>query len=295
VGQLEIGGDINYDAPPGEIEWTPQIGSIGKEIAKAIWTWLRELPVGSEVIAGAALTATKEAPQTQSSGFLSEAEEDEVLREAKRCIKEALKRKKDEGRFLKRKPERQDQEWYDAATLLELIRREVSKDLKDKWATRVAELALLHGSTIVERALSEDFHGKLNPVERELTERFFMFNPGLAASARVVRLEITPQSSRKQDLDFPFGFAILARTEGPQRLSGPHKLVYLRVQDHLRRMGLARQALKELLAADNELQIDLKKMHPDAPEVPGDEDRGRLLRLFDSVRTEAQQQRKFRG
>ena len=130
---------------------------------------------------------------------------------------------------------------------------------------------------------------------RELTERFFMFNPGLTASARIVRLEITPHSSRKQDLDFPFGFAILARTEGPQRLSGPHKLVYLRVQDHLRRMGLARQALKALLAADNELQIDLKKMHPDAHEMPGDEDRGRLLRLFDSVRTEAQQQRKFGG
>jgi hypothetical protein len=125
-----------------------------------------------------------------------------------------------------------------------------------------------------------------------LIELFFIFHPSLAASAEIRCLKITPDSRERvsppseKSLSFPFGFAILARTQWPQSANDQPKLVYLRVQDHLRRMGLARSALEQLLTDSQELEIDLQKMHPDAHEVPTDKDRTRLFRLFHSVKTE---------
>jgi hypothetical protein len=37
------------------------------------------------------------------------------------------------------------------------------------------------------------------------------------------------------------------------------------------------------------LEVELKKMHPDACEVPSDKDRARFLRLFGSVKTAMKQ------
>jgi hypothetical protein len=313
LSPVDIGVDVDYNGPATAITWTTEIGKVGAKIAEAIWTWVVKLPVGSEVIATAAEAAVaaiekgNELPHTRKRpDTLSAAQEQPILRKARRLVRAVLKQKEKEGRFSRQKPECKDQEWHYAAMLLELFRRNVSKKLKRECATKVAELALSHGTTIVERFSTKSFRRQLSPTERELIERFFMFNPALAASARIVRLEITPDSyatssdRRKQDLRFPFGFAILAKTEGPQRLSGPDKLVYLRVQDHLRRMGLARKALTKLLAqetrkklrvAGNDLSIELKEMHPEGHEVPNDDDRGRLLRLYDSVRTEMEQKR----
>ena len=54
-------------------------------------------------------------------------------------------------------------------------------------------------------------------------------------------------------------------------------------------MGLARQALGKIFERDPALEAELKKMHPDACEVPSEKDRARFLRLFDSVKTAMQQ------
>jgi hypothetical protein len=67
------------------------------------------------------------------------------------------------------------------------------------------------------------------------------------------------------------------------------RVVYFRIQDHLRRMGLARDALVEMFSPTSDLQLDLRKMDPNATEVPTERDRARFLRLFDSAKNAAQQ------
>jgi hypothetical protein len=277
-----------------DIDWTPEIGKIAEKIVEAIWIWLDDLQARPEVIANAALTVTKTAPASKIPPVLDSEAERKVREKARTLIQAELDRVEREGQFAKRIPEQKDEEWYAAATLLEFLRREVSEEqFKPEWPAKVAELALLHAAAIASRVLSKAFQTELNPIERELIELFLIFHPRLAASTQIIRLEITPEcgeqvsSDRDQDIYFPVGFAILAKTDWPPSPHERHKLVSLRVQDHLRSMGLGRNALKELILDFPKLEIDLKKMHPKASEVPSDKDYGRLLRLFHSVKTEA--------
>lgn len=281
------------------IDRPPEIGTIAEKIVEAIWTWLDGLQVGSEVIAKAGLTVTERTPYSKSlSGPQSKAREDKGKERARLLIRDELERLKAQNAFPKKRPEQKDEEWYAAATLLEFLRREIpEKEFNPEWPAKVAELALVHAAAIASHALADDFQTELNVIERELIELFFIFHPSLAASAQICRLKITPDSREQvapeseKDLHFPFGFAILAKTQWPQEPGDQPKLVYLRVQDHVRRMGLARNALKELIRELPELEIDLQTMHPDAHEVPTDKDRSRLFRLFHSVKTETSQKK----
>lgn len=287
--------DDGLDDP--EIKWTPEIGKIAEKIVTAIWTWLDGLPVGSEVIAQAAITVTEKAPNSKiPTGDRNKAEEKKALDRAKSLIHAELEAIGKRGKFPKRPPQKKDEEWHAAATLLEFLRRDLAEEtFKDEWPAKVAELALLHAANIAQRVLDETFQKKLNPMERELIEFFFIFNPSLAASAEIERLEITPETREdvspdpEHGLYFPFGFAILAKIECPPRPEEHRKLVSLRVQDHLRGMGLARKALECLIRKYPKLEIDLKKMHPKAPEVPTQKDNLRLLRLYHSAKTELRQ------
>jgi hypothetical protein len=136
---------------------------------------------------------------------------------------------------------------------------------------------------------------ELNPVERGFVQSFFIFNPGLAASARIFRLEVTPDANapeataQHRNLHFPFGFAILANVSWPEEINAPEKLVYFRVQDHLRKMGLARNALRQMIDDNPALEVEPRKMHPEASEVPSENDRARFIRLFDSVKNAMRQ------
>jgi hypothetical protein len=194
-----------------------------------------------------------------------------------------------------------DEEWFAAATLLDLCRRHgVPESKKQEWAKKVASFVLYSAAIIFKRFSSKDFDEQLTSVERELIKLFFIFNPGLTMSAEIRRLEVTPDKKAPQStpaqrhLHFPFGFAITALTKRPQ--DPPEKpplrrLVYFRVQDHVRRMGLARDALVKLVAQNNQLEADLRNMHPAAHEVPTDKAKARFLRLFDSVRNTALQRK----
>jgi len=273
--------------------WTPKIAELAERIAQAIWTWLAELPVGSSVIADAVLTVNGLMPESRTRrGRMNQAEEAVALKEAERFIQEALERSKKQP-IPRMIPSRPDEEWFAAATLLELTQRpESSAASKVAWAKKVAQLALSHATIIAER-LAGEVEEELNPVEHDLVESFFVFNPGLAASARIFRLEVTPDphapaaTARDRHLHFPFGFAILANVNWPEKKEEPQKVVYFRVQDHLRRMGLARQALEHIIRRDLAREADPKKMHPEACEVPGEKDRARFIRLFDSVKSAA--------
>ena len=279
-----------FSQPPETFPWSSRLGDLAGGIAEAIWTWLAEMPVGSPVNANAVLAVDLEKPDSRTRGAgISPEEQEKALEDAGSFIQEALKRGKDDP-IARTFPAQRDEEWHAAATLLEITQRlEMPDSLKEKWAKMVADMALSHATIIAER-LSSEVQDELNPVEYALVESFFVFNPGLAATARIFRLEVTPDpqappaTARNRNLHFPFGFSIVANDKWPEQKDAPPRLVYFRVQDHLRRMGLARQALERMIEVDPALETEPKKMHPDACEVPSDKDRARFVRLFDSVK-----------
>jgi hypothetical protein len=298
--EVVLGDEIDFSKPSKPFKWSAEIGDEACEIAKAMWTWLRELPLGSNVTDDALLQVTLVTDKAEKSERDPEITKEQAVQKATEHIEKVLAAKKDQAIRL-RAPHRCDEEWYIAARLVEAYRRKnVPEGCKDDWAKDVAELVLSHAAITDSRVRSQNFQDELNPVERELVKRLFLFNPSLAASARLLRLEMTPDphapraTPQNRNLHFPFGFAILARTDWPRKAGGTHKLVYFRVQDHVRKMGLARQALEQIIEDEPGLEVDLKKMHPDACEVPSEKDRSRFSSLFDSVRTAKEQKESAR-
>jgi Patatin-like phospholipase/Domain of Unknown Function (DUF1080) len=267
--------------------WNDKTAELSQSIAAAIWEWRAQLPVGSKMIADAALRASKEAPGSQIDKTISE---EEALARTKLSIEKALAEKNGRPITL-REPQQKDEEWFAAAVLHEMhYRMGVDENTRETWANTVADLVLSHSAVIADRDSTPAYADELNSVERALIKRFFIFNPGLAASAEIRRLEITPDPDApapkpgERNLSFPFGFAILAETLLEGDTAPVVRLVYFRVQDHLRRMGLARDALAVMIGTTKALEADLRKMHPAAYEVPTDKDRGRFMRLFCSVK-----------
>jgi hypothetical protein len=276
---------------PENIDWNEDIGKVADKIVDAIWIWLGGSQVGSEVIAKAGLTVASRVPGAENRVVDSDVAQ-QANSQARELIKTELAAAKGK-RFKRRLPQTRDEEWYAAATLVEFLKREISgKELITEWVRAVAELALVHAATIVSRVLSSSFQNELNPIERELLELFFIFHPRLAASAQVVRLTINPDDGERvcakeeNEIRFPIGFAILANTDWPQPAEGKSKLVSLRIQNHLRGMGLGRKALTELIGGNTQLEIELLGMHPEAFEEPTERDYAQLSRLFHSVKTE---------
>jgi hypothetical protein len=283
---------------PENIDWTDDIGKIADKIVEAIWIWLFETQVGPEVTAKAGLTVSSLFPDSEDRD-----PDPEIKRKAKARAPFLIQAELDraEGKeFARRLPKERDEEWYAAATVLEFLKKGVPEEqLPSEWTQRVVELALVHAATIASRVLSSRFQTQLNPNERELIELFFIFHPRLAATAQIVRLSINPDGGEdvcpedknqipkdKNEINFPIGFAILAKTDWPPSPDQPRKLVSLRIQNHLRGMGLGRKALKELFCGRPNLEIELQNMHPKACEVPTDKDYARLSRLFHSVKTD---------
>jgi hypothetical protein len=295
--QLELGKTKLSDASFGKkvdaarrstpLDWNDKIAELSQSIAAAIWDWQAQLPVGSKMIADAALRASKDAPGSQIDKTVTE---EEALARTKLSIEQALAKKRGQPITL-REPQHKDEEWFAAAVLQEMHRRiGVEENLRESWANTVADLVLSHAAVIAERDSTPAYADKLNSVERELIKLFFIFNPGLAASAEIRRLDITPDPDApppkpgERNLNFPFGFAILAETLLNGDKVPVERLVYFRVQDHLRRMGLARDALAEMIEKKKTLEVDLRKMHPRAYESPTEKDRSRFIRLFCSVK-----------
>ena len=81
---------------------------------------------------------------------------------------------------------------------------------------------------------------ELNAHERKLIERFLEKNPDEAAGLRVLVLKQVvenPLGDDEEQIDFAFGFALACKD----------RLVFFRVQDHLRNVGLARRALRTII------------------------------------------------
>lgn len=299
--------EIEIDSAPLSSQWPPETGRLSRAIAETIWRWLITLSLDPEARSRAVATAAA------YPGVHPEYSEEEALEIARRAILEALEVKEKE-RVIPQ-PDGATNEhaaWVAAATLLEMIRRNVGKAYREKYENRVVQYVLLYSATIAKRFSTDQIRERLNATERELIELFFIYNPKLAQSGRIIQFRLTPnlpfasmrssgaalrsdsagsvslvEGKTDHDLNVPFGFAIVATIGDHERL------VYFRVQDHLRKMGLGRQALECLIRMNmsrgRELGVTLYEMHPHAQEMPSHEDRLRFLMLFDSAKTAVQQ------
>jgi hypothetical protein len=127
--------------------------------------------------------------------------------------------------------------------------------------------------------------GQLNFVERGLAESLIPVeqrfgateSPSLCRFEMVIRYPaMEPGATDVELLRFHFGFALLRGDS----------LVYFRIQDHLRRMGLARQAMCKLVERVPGLTADPRACaEPPPGVVVVEEEKKALQHLFKSVRT----------
>jgi hypothetical protein len=311
--ELKLGGvelERLGNARP-QAELPPGAPSLSEELVRTIEKWMRsELPLDAALRSRAAAKAAK---------FASEGEplsDQAILETTGQSIRAALEFK-GEGRIL---PEAKDYatgrdpEWFAAATLLELVRCHAEETERQKWANAIVHFIRLRERAIGSLIFAPRIRQDLNAAEFELLKLFFVYNPKLVETASIFRFYFVPgratefhsrrpenitaqaasvaaKSRKEEELRFPFAFAVLADVVNKQSRTAKKSLVYFRVQDHVRRMGLGREALQKMLSeADcRDLGVKLHDMHPDAHEVPTSNDRMRFLRLFDSAKTAVRQ------
>ena len=121
----------------------------------------------------------------------------------------------------------------------------------------------------------------LNWLEQQLLRALLKQNATLKADElAVIPLQLVVAHPTQEDLpeiEFTFGFTVLDQAGN---------ILYFRVRDHLRTMGFARLALKELTQSGTVRGVDLKDLDAGALEVPSAGDRARFEILFQSVRSE---------
>jgi hypothetical protein len=295
--ELQLGG-VEMDeltVATRDVQPPAKAQDVTLHLTGAIENWLgTELLLDAELRSRAAAEAAKTNP-----GPGERLSEEEALKMTREAIRTAVQPKI--GKEVSpRDTQQKDPEWFAAATLLELIRRRADEKECGKWANDVADFIVLRNAIIGKRISTANVQKGLNAAERELLKLFFVYNPKLAATARIFRFYLVPgretDFSRRQiekdakekdpqELEFPFAFAILAEVKNEDCL------VYFRVQDHLRRMGLGRRALQKMLWEHRRLVAKPHGMHPDAHEVPTAQDRLRFRRLVDSVKADLAQTR----
>lgn len=123
----------------------------------------------------------------------------------------------------------------------------------------------------------------LNIFEAELIGDFSRKNCSLEDELMLWVMELVVEDKAKTSggLTFPFGFALM---------DAQGRIVYFRIQDHLRKMGLARRGLRQIMleagAAGIQVGIALRDLPRTAREVPGEADRRWFRHLYKSVRHE---------
>ena len=132
---------------------------------------------------------------------------------------------------------------------------------------------------LVTATLNATSLAELNFVERDIINTSLTERHGLTLARFELVIRYPGENTTQIELlRFHFGFAVLAG----QRLIG------MRIQDHLRRMGLARQAMTRLQEDAPALALDSETFRttrePGTPESPAHLDQAVLRHLFESVR-----------
>jgi hypothetical protein len=127
--------------------------------------------------------------------------------------------------------------------------------------------------------------GRINFLEADLAGTFLVEHPDAADRLLVLRLTVPPpvdgDREKEAGLSFTFGIA----------LASGKTLVYFRVQDHLRRIGLGRRALHELLRGghlDRLGTTTAEDLPPWSREQEGEAEVEPFRKLFGSVLEEVE-------
>ena len=127
----------------------------------------------------------------------------------------------------------------------------------------------------------EEERNRLNFVEIDIIRKLAQGKDRVPFDELLVFSLLVRDPSRPQNgggasaLEFPFGFALTSRRE----------FVYFRVQDHLRRMGLAREGLKKLAvlgyeSISEQMDIAVERVTPRRPGVQTDAESPRRFRML---------------
>jgi Patatin-like phospholipase len=123
----------------------------------------------------------------------------------------------------------------------------------------------------------------LNFFEKELLEQFVEQNAQLGADA-VYPLHVIVDDPMRKTEDvaflFTFGFALAGTVDGQTAL------LYFRIQNHLRKMGLPREALAQLISNLDIQQTRLGLLRRDDDEAVTPEKRRQFAQLFETVKAE---------
>jgi hypothetical protein len=314
----DLGAAVPNAGPPADA------ASLSEDLVKTIEKWTRtELP-GDAALRSRAAAKVAKFGKDQGERISDEA----IMEQVGKQIRAALEFKGDNRVMPSEEDyeEESDPEWFAAATLKELIHRRADNAECEKWANAVAHFIRLREAAIGNLIFAPKIREALNGAEFELVKLFFVYNPKLVQTASILRFYLVPgrvtefcphekqpeaeepaedtaksgeakqadgvpKPVQQDELRFPFAFAILARVAKDQSNAVAESLVYFRVQDHVRRMGLGREALQKMLSEKGRggLPVNLYEMHPDAHECPTSNDRMRFLRLFDSAKTAIRQ------
>ena len=134
----------------------------------------------------------------------------------------------------------------------------------------------------------QDFEGALegsalNFLEKDLVSQLLMQHADLKRDRlhlNLIEVVVSNPQNTPDSIRMGVGLAITADTE-----TGT-ELVFFRIQDHLRRMGLARAGLRELAKEYRVTRMRIASLVPPAPETIGDAEQRRFERLFRSVQYE---------
>lgn len=143
------------------------------------------------------------------------------------------------------------------------------------------ELGLDVGEIEIDETSLENARKALNFLEQTLLDEFINYNQlGTVASVIVISLAVKDPVTLKNIAAFTVGFAIV------QNEINRRRIVYFRIQDHLRRMGLARRALAKIIASGRALELEFLPMPLDSREPVTEEAKAEFAGLFLRVKEE---------
>ncbi len=137
-------------------------------------------------------------------------------------------------------------------------------------------------------ATAQPTSSQLSFVEWELVHSFFKDRDDLVAKSELLLIQIFPgdvgeTKVGEKEPAFTVGFVILRAAQAEEK---GRQLMYLRVRDHVRRMGMARRAIHKLLDKREEIGLDLWPMPNDAIQPDEAALHEVFLDLFRGVQTE---------
>ena len=129
----------------------------------------------------------------------------------------------------------------------------------------------------IELANNGPENNQLNFHEKELLRSPGVWGEG--DKLYLLQLDVADIAEHKPKISFTFGFAVV---------NADQKIAYIRVQDHLRNMGLARRAIRELIKAPNSVRWGDKSCLRHPHERFGPNEPERLERLFKDLEPKPQ-------